>query len=83
MRDYLTFRSLHPKLLENGHHALYSVDDNYLFELVEDKSLCGLTLTTTTQGLYLSIEPSYSERRSLNKLPTSKVKNGTFSRKGL
>ena len=77
----LDISSLHPKLLENGHHALYSVEDNYLFELVEDKSLCGLTLTTTTQGLYLSIEPSYSERRSLNKLPKSKLKMEHFQEK--
>ena len=80
--NILEISMMYPKLLENGHHVLYSIYDNYLFELVEDVSNeCGFNLSTTTQGLYLVIEPNEQEKRALKKLPVSKLKMEHFQDK--
>lgn len=77
----LEISNMQANLLPNKHHVLFSKDDNYLFELVDDLHDCGIVITTTTQGLYLAIDPNEHEKHIINNLPVSRLKMEHFQEK--
>ncbi len=77
----LDILDLQIELLENGHHALVSKEEFYLFELVEERKECGTLMTTTTQGQYLIINPTSKEKAFIDNLPKSKLAMEHFQEK--
>ncbi len=67
--------------LENGYDALVSLNENYLFEIVEEITECGLTMKTTSQGLYLVLDPNTEQIIRLGYLLQSKLKMQNFQEK--